>query len=561
MKFCERVKSKSFWEEVRTNPAYQFMIDELLGMYEQYGQGEIKDISYDAFMVYHRTGSRQEFQSDYYFPRRHRLNACALLSLIYPDNEEYFDNLMNTIWAICNEYCWALPNHVKNSDVEYNTTFIDLFAAETGFALSEIRYLLGDRMSKLMNERIHQEVERRIIQSFKDNSFWWEKSVNNWAAVCGGSVGCTFMYERPDLFYEVKPRIDAAMESFLASYKADGVCREGLSYWQYGFGFFIGYAQRLLEFSEGKINLFEDDHVKTIAQFPTMTFLDKGATISFADGPRQGVVGLGTTSILKSHYGDLISLIPGESYVTRDHCARWDLHINSIVWFDPGMDFNALPQDAVYYMKESEWFVKKCEAYGFAAKGGNNAEPHNHNDLGSFILCHGGHQVLTDLGAGEYNRDYFGEKRYTILCNRSAGHSVPIVDGYEQCEGEEYAAKTEYDGEKLTIDITEAYPKNRVSGIVREFSFTENSVILKDAFTFAEGCEVKERLVALAKPEVTDGCIQLEEVRVLFDPLAWAVNVSEEIHVKHALERETVYLIDFTARQLEGEFKAEFVVG
>lgn len=561
MKFCEKARDKSFWEEVRTNPEYQFLIDELLEMYEKYGQGEIKDISYDAFMVYHRTGSRQEFEFGYYFPRRNRLNACALLSLIYPDNEEYFDNLMNTIWAICNEYCWSLPNHNKNSEFEYNDIFIDLFAAETGYALSEIRYLLGDRMSKLMNERIHHEIDKRIIHSFIAHTYGWEKADNNWAAVCGGSVGCTFMYERPELFYEVKPRIDAAMKRFLDSYKEDGVCREGLSYWQYGFGFFTSYAQKLLEFSDGKINLFEDDHVKKIAQFPTIAFLDQGAAISFSDGPRQGEVGLGTMSILKNHYGDLISVIPREYYVTHDHCGRWNLHINSIVWFDPKMDFHALSQDAVYYMKESQWFVKKCAAYGFAAKGGSNGEPHNHNDLGNFILCHGGHQILTDLGAGEYTRDYFGEKRYTILCNRSAGHSVPIVDGHEQSKGIEYSAKTEFDGEKLTIDITEAYPKNRVSGIIREFSFSDNSVLLKDTFTFAESCEVKERLVTQVKPEVTQGCVQLEEVKVLFNASAWAVSVSEEIHVNHLQEEEKVYLIDFSSKQIENEFEAQFIIG
>ena len=530
-------------------------------LYEEFGKGEIKDISYDAFMVYHRTGSRREFEFSYYFPRRQRMNTCALLSLIYPDNEEYFGNLMNTIWAICNEYCWALPNHVKNSETVYNNSYIDLFAAETGYALSEIRYLLGDRMGKLMNDRIHQEIEKRIIQSFIRDTFWWESSNNNWAAVCGGSVGCTFMYERPDLFYEVKPRIDAAMQSFLDSYMADGVCREGLSYWQYGFGFYTSYAQRLLEFSDGEINLFEDDHVKAIAQFPTVTFLDKGASISFADGPREGVVGLGTMCMLKSHYGDMISVIPREYYITYDICARWSLHINSIVWYDPKMDFAAMPQDAEYYMKDSSWFVKKCAAYGFAAKGGNNGEPHNHNDLGNFILCHGGRQILTDLGAGEYNRDYFGEKRYTILCNRSAGHSVPIVDGCEQGTGKEYSARTEFDGDKLTIDITGAYPKNSVTGLVREFSFTEASVLLKDVFTFAESCEIKERLVTLIKPEVAQGCIQLEEVKVLFDAAAWEVSVIEDIHVSHTTEKEKVYMIDFTAKQTENEFRAEFLIG
>ena len=64
-----------------------------------------------------------------------------------------------------------------------------------------------------------------------------------------------------------------------------------------------------------------------------------------------------------------------------------------------------------------------------AAKGGNNGESHNHNDVGSFLYLAGDEMLLTDLGAGEYTRDYFGEKRYDILCNHSFGHSVPVIDG------------------------------------------------------------------------------------------------------------------------------------
>lgn len=54
-----------------------------------------------------------------------------------------------------------------------------------------------------------------------------------------------------------------------------------------------------------------------------------------------------------------------------------------------------------------------------AAKGGNNGEPHNHNDVGSFFYLVGDEMLLTDLGAGEYTKEYFHEGRYRILCNNS----------------------------------------------------------------------------------------------------------------------------------------------
>ena len=43
--------------------------------------------------------------------------------------------------------------------------------------------------------------------------------------------------------------------------------------------------------------------------------------------------------------------------------------------------------------------------------------------------------MLTDLGAGEYTKEYFHDGRYRILCNNSFGHSVPVIDGEGQKEG------------------------------------------------------------------------------------------------------------------------------
>ena len=138
---------------------------------------------------------------------------------------------------------------------------------------------IRDRVS-----RITFELDRRIIKSFYAGRYWWESFPNNWAAVCAGSVGITFLYERPELFYAVKPRIDGAMKTFLSSYKSDGVCREGLGYWNYGFGYFCYYAAHLRTFSDGTDNLLALPQVKTIAKFQQQMFLKGSVTVSFADG-------------------------------------------------------------------------------------------------------------------------------------------------------------------------------------------------------------------------------------------------------------------------------------
>ena len=545
--FLQKAKSKQFWESVRTNPKYQPIIDELLQEYQLVAQDEIKDISYDAFMHYHRTGERTLFERQYYMPRRQRLNVCALLSLIYPENDAYFSNLMNTIWAICNEYCWSLPNHnAKVSGQVYHVTHIDLFAAETGQALSEIRFLLGDRMDNLMNDRIQKEIDRRIIQPFVNTVYDWESYKTNWAAVCGGGVGCTFMYERPDLFWQLKPRFDHAMESFLSSYNADGVSREGLLYWQYGFGYFTCYAQHLYEFSQGKYNYFADEHVKTMAHFVEMTLLGNGTVVSFSDCGREAKVGLGTMSILDAHYGDILCNIPEEYFMVMDYLkrGRWQVAVRGVVYFDPERNYAAAIKNDVYYKENSAWFVKKSVAYCFAAKGGHNDEPHNHNDVGSFLLSCNSKQILADLGSGEYTKDYFWN-RYSVFCTRSLGHSVPILDGQEQCAGEEYTGKMDYDGEVLTIDMTRAYPETRVLQAVRKFTFTENVITLKDCFAFTESCDIKERLISLEKPIIAEGEMQIASAVLRFDNNAWKATVTQTTHKMYNSTDEMVYLIDF----------------
>ncbi len=71
----------------------------------------------------------------------------------------------------------------------------------------------------------------------------------------------------------------------------------------------------------------------------------------------------------------------------------------------------------------------------FSAKAGHNNEPHNHNDLGHFILHGGGENLLCDLGAGLYTKAYFSPGRESIINISSSGHSVPVINGTMQQSG------------------------------------------------------------------------------------------------------------------------------
>lgn len=175
--------------------------------------------------------------------------------ITYYEQEKYIKAYEDTVWAICDEFSWALPAHIDNAlPMEDYRGFIDLFAAETGFALAESSHLLKKMLEEKLLNRIEFEVRGRIIDSYmSEKEFSWEKSHSNWASVCAGSVGAAFLYLADDEeIRKALPRIEKTLDYFLSGYGADGVCREGYGYWSYGFGFFVYFAELLRQYSDGE---------------------------------------------------------------------------------------------------------------------------------------------------------------------------------------------------------------------------------------------------------------------------------------------------------------------
>lgn len=552
-------KPSTFWEGVRSEEQYKPFRDELDWLYERYCNDDIKALPFSDYMITYRTGSRREYESQY-FSHRARLNTCALMFMIYGD--KYLDELENIIWAICDEYCWALPAHVRQHE-SVDTAFIDLFAAETGFALSEIYHIVGDKLTPLVAERIKTCVKERIIDSFLSREFYFETMDNNWSAVCAGSVGIAFIYMAPNLFPVIQVRLEKAMEHFFSSFKADGVCREGIGYWNYGFGFYTCFAQLVREFTGGECDYFKQDRVRTIAAFGQQFFLQDNVSISFSDGSRRANHPVGLTHFLHKQYPDDIAALPFKYRVnymvgTGDNAFRWCHLIRSIVWYDDTLADTALSPDAYHYMPDSAWYIKRNAHYAFAAKAGDNQEPHNHNDIGHFILAVGGDQIFCDLGAGEYVMQYFAQDtRYDFLCNSSRSHSVPLIDGIMQHEGTSFTGQiTNADSDRLDMDIHNAYDIPALGRISRSFELGDKSIILSDRFEFKDGfLPIKERLVTQVKPIVQDGKITVGPTCVHYDSAVWNVSVLEEEFINHSAKPEPVYCIDFVANTNMPDFE------
>jgi len=536
---------------LRTKSHLQHMLTQIEEEAERARATPAPALPLSLFRLFEETGDRSQYESAY-FDRRRRLAALTLSILLPSPAREGSEtrshsspagerpevkllpspngegpgvrSLSDLLWEICNEYTWALPAHlpVGINAVRANRLppeqIVDLFAAETAAALAEVLSLLGDRLDPWLDLRIRQEVERRIFQPLFENSarFAWETEAMNWAAVCAGSAGIAalVLVDDRERLVRVIERVLRVMKVFLSGFPNDGGTPEGIVYWEYGFGFYLYFAEALREYTGGTIDLLDDDHVRRIAAFPNTVALGDNHFVNFSDANATVHLHAGLCARLAERTGTKMPPLPPVDFFT-DHIFRWAHITRDIVWSrPPGKKRLA---NGRFYLPDLAWVIDKRTINGktiaFAAKGGHNDEPHNHNDLGHFILHVGGESLLADIGAGRYTRQYFGAERYASIHNGAQGHSVPIINGALQQAGKEYRAHLLHYVEKrekidFTLDLSGAYDQPALRSLHREFHWQRTDeeadafLQIEDFFSAESPIVFEENLVSLYQPKI-----------------------------------------------------------
>lgn len=549
----------------------------------------------ELFALFETTGNRLQYE-DVYFRRRKFLAVYGVAVYMFQRQEDV-KKLAEVIEEICTEECWALPAHVnRKEDVKWRVT-VDLFASETAQALAELVSFVNAALTeeyRLPVElciRVREEIERRVFVPFfssAPNYGCWECSDHNWNAVCAGSIGsaCIYLMEgkEEERLLDCIRRICHSLAFYLDGFKEDGACMEGIGYFTYGMTYFAGFAEQLFRYTKGTINLFDNEKVRRIACFQQKMYFQSGRTVSFSDGGQTAKFRMGLTSFLARKYPEV--RLPGTSPVgmdtssvlgssvwsyqlaadfESDSCYRFMGLLRDYIWTEelpatktlhslsdeaPQQKISAARHDV---LPAAQWSI--CESAmgtAMAMKGGTNGEPHNHNDVGSFFYLTGDEFLLTDLGAGEYTKDYFGEKRYEILCNSSSGHSVPIVGGKEQRAGAEYgASEFKTDGNGTTwVEFAGAYEKGMAKRLIRETRFGLESGVL----TVSDTYDLPEETGSFIEQLVTQGKVSVDghTVQILGEQHGCIVQLPEDVqriwcreeeHRNHVGVPETVRLI------------------
>jgi hypothetical protein len=291
------------------------------------------------------------------------------------------------------------------------------------------------------------------------------------------------------------------MRRFLAGYGADGGCVEGVDYWVYGFGYFVYFAEALRQ-RTGE-DLMAEPKVARIAAFAHRVALGGGAYVPFSDASERPWLPAGLLTRLSERFGT-----PPPATIPSfhdDHCYRWGHLSRTLGWFRP-LAVAAEPEQTSF-LPDAGWVVDRGR-FAFAAKGGHNDEPHNHNDLGHFVLHTGGRSVLDDLGAAEYTAGYFGDRRYESIYASGEGHSVPVVDGRSQSGGAAQVLLYEADtaGVRFELDLTQAYAVPGLRSIIRRFRWSRDGRLeVADEFDAGRPLRLEEVFISRLRPSLSAG--------------------------------------------------------
>ena len=473
------------------------------------------------------------------FEKRRQL-AAIVMAEIMEGKGRFINDIINGVGSFCEETWWGIPAHYNKRIPLSGNQEVDLFNAETASLVVWTRYMLEkpfNQFSPDLCQRIDQEIERRILIPALKKDYWWKTAGMNWNPwICSNWLACVLICEKDEARKaEAIRQIKAATHAFIDAYPEDGGCDEGPGYWDraaasmfeimrlftvYGLQFTDDYTNGLEGLasksarpagalsSERTVN-----KIKNMAAYAYKTYIGNDYCICFADAHENKAVqqvnivypfGLWLSDQTMREFG---------AYLGRQK----EVLTNPATLYDKSGNFPTLGRE-LFFLRHIRDFIAEqprepllkdvwlpdlqimTSRRGYlyvAMKGGTNGESHNHNDVGSFVIYapqesspHASRlsPLFIDPAVGEYTAKTFSNDRYSIWTMQSQYHNLPQINGIDQKDGKEYAAKvvSHKDGQ-LTLDIAGAYP---AEAAVK--SWKRTVIAMKSGVSVTEDYELSE---------------------------------------------------------------------
>lgn len=326
----------------------------------------------------------------------------------------------------------------------------------------------------------------------------------------------------------VMERASAMLDRYLLCIPEDGGCDEGAGYWNMAGGALLDCMEAFRRLTGGAAQVYDNPKIRNIGLFPLRSHLAGAWFMNFADcdakplldGERLYTYGQRIGSKALSQLGAFI----GASIVPQD-TPQMNRVLDGLFTDMPPAESPAA--EDVSLDKLQVW-VRRRGGLTVALKGGHNAESHNHNDVGSFLIYCGGEPVIVDAGNLVYTAKTFSAERYTLWNTRSRNHNVPLIGAYEQSAGREHAAgQVQASANRISMDISAAYPAEAgVGKLLRQFDFDASGVSITDEIELTQPQPVTWVLMCRSQPEIGQGSMTVGPLKVCY-PAQWTAQADE----------------------------------
>ncbi len=487
------------WEKVRNIPANRETVNTVFKTAAEAMNTPVPPCSAIKFMEYNRTGNRINYEMEY-FTRRARLQALVLAEAL-EHKGRYTDKIIEYLWAVADEYTWAIPAHTAQRDVLpfFEKEEIDLFSAETANTIAQTLTIMEPELAAVspnLVKRLKKQLMTRSIIPVEENleSYWWRNLTSNWNPwICSNLLWTanTVLADDPVRLTKFAGKLIKVTDRYYRAYMNDGGSEEGAMYWTVSPVTYFLFQEALYRMSDGKVSRFGEDKFKKMCEFITAPQCGADEFVTFADAPKNLIRPAGICRVMAERLNSdalrrfaaaprVIVNVPRTTYGGLDT-------LFSLFYPVPEVK-NADSDFLMVYPELEQLFCRRGDAF-FAVKAGNNGENHGHLDAGQFVFRRNGKFLVLDLGAEEYSKNTFNQNRFKSFVMNSAGHNPLMFNGIGQGIGKKFAARDfswreEPDRLTVSMELAGCYPAElKLKSCRRTLIFEKETLTVRDEYT------------------------------------------------------------------------------
>jgi len=491
---------RAFWFEIPEKLAEGYI--EKAEAYLNYNWPIIKATDYLEFI-------RSEDRRQEVFAAPKRALTSLTMGELIEGRGRFLDQIINGVWFYCEQGWWGWSAHMYLQEApiglpDVNDHTIDLNVGDIANLLSWIWYYFHDEFDKvhpLISTRLKNEIHKKVITPYMERTdFWWmgiedHSHINNWNPWINYNVlvSIMLMEDKPKRKLVGVKKVIRSLDVFINSYPDDGACNEGPTYWGVASADLFHSLELLKKITGGKLDVFNNQLIKDMGSYIYKVYIHYPYFVNFGDADAKTstypldiyLYGKAIDDKEMQEFGAFLAQKSG--WGMQPFAGNPDRQIKRLILRDellnadgsePLIDYFWLPDTELAGARDAE---NSYLGFYFAAKGGYNAESHNHNDAGSFVMYYDGKPILIDVGREKYTAKTFSSERYKIWTMQSQYHNLPKINGIEQSPGTEFKAKNTsfYNNDKKAVfstDISDAYPQEaKVRSWKRKYILDKNT--------------------------------------------------------------------------------------